>query len=244
MTYAEQLLELAHLLATPDGEDHLRGFLAADSRAAQVKLFVDGNLEKRRDKLRRELDFVAEAYPDFDSRIIEYIESTFLLPYDTGTSDGDRMLNWLKERRPSAAQHDYIACQQARNQIEQFARGDRLGYVRFQERYSLVDQLSSELEINEALTLYLNPIRCWARFTSSELLDGAANPPANVLFFAVAGEIGTVVLELEGQALLNEIDEFGPCTVREWAALSQSANLDELTDFSRELMQMGLLALG
>jgi hypothetical protein len=155
------------------------------------------------------------------------------------------MLEWLVENCPlTPRQRDYVACQQARHEIEELARSRRLQHVRFQEMRSLVNRWLDELESNDRLQVFLNPVRVWARFETDELLDDDAALPADVLFFADGGEVATAVLELEGQALVNLLADLNPCTLAQWAQLTPIADRGELAELCRELSAMGLVAIG
>ena len=242
--YREQLARLARAMSSPQW-DEVEHKLSADSDATGVQLFVEGNLEKRCDKLASQLEFVAGAFDDFPQLVQAYVDSAPSPAYDTALSDGERMLGWLQNtRRLTAAQADYISCQQARHAVEERARDHRLAHVRFQERYSLVEKWLADFDAASPLRLYLNPIRTWTKFISPALLDESANPPAHVLFFAHNGEISSAVLELEGQALINELADYQPCTLAEWAAVSSAGDAAELTEMVRDLATMGLVALG
>ncbi len=244
-TYRDQLVRMVQALVKPNNEVAVASDLANPSTVDQVKMFVDGNLEKRFEKLQKQLEFVAESFEDFDELLVKYISDVPSASYDSGTSDGDRMLQWLsRTQSPTPEQLDHIACQHARHAVEDQARRNRLKHVRFQELRSMNEQSLAELETNEQLRVYLNPIRTWARFITEELLDEDSQPPANVLFFANGNEVSTAVLELEGQALINELADYSPCTLGEWAALSQLADRDELADLCRDLADMGLVAFG
>lgn len=244
-TYREQLARLVQHMTVPHRQEAVAGDLAAGSDASRVKMFVEGNLEKRLEKLESQLEFVAEAFDDFESLIIRYMRDCRLAAYDTGTSDGERMLTWLAETQTlTPEQLDYVACQRARHAVEQLARKNRLRHVGFQDLYTLAERTSQELGCNERLRVYLNPIRKWSRFVTGILLDDEATLPADVLFFPVGEEVSTAVLELEGQVLINELTDFQPCTLAEWAALSQQAGTDELIETCRDLSAMGLVAFG
>jgi hypothetical protein len=244
-TYKQQLIRLVQAMSMANKEAAVSRDLSPHSAPSRVKMFVDGNLEKRLEKLQKQLEFVADAFDDFDELIVHYIRALPLAAYDSGTSDGERMLVWLSEiRRLAPEQQDAVACQRARHAIENLARKNRLKHVRFHERYSLVSRWLGELETNQDLQIHLNPIRTWTRFVSAALLDDDTPPPANVLFFAVGSEVSTAVLELEGQALINELADYEPCTLSQWAALTQLADRDELVSLSRDLADMGLVAFG
>ncbi len=244
-TYRGQIMRLVDLMSQANREVELADNLSPDSDPSRVKMFVDGNLEKRLEKLRNQLDFLAERFEEFDDLIIAYIRHSRSIAFDSAVSDGDRMLDWLESTRPiSDVQRDYIACQRARHAVENEARTHRMKHVRYQELSSLTSRLLEELGANERLRIYLNPVRTWSRFHTGTLLDDGANPPADVLFFAAAGEIATAVLELEGQALVNELVDYEPCTLDEWSALTMQVGRDELLETCRDLAEMGLIALG
>ena len=243
-TYHRRLTRLARSLATAKS-DAIRNELTPDSAPPLVKVFVDGNLDKRCDKLLSQLEFVADAFPHFERLVMEYILCVPLAAYDSGTSDGERMLQWLLENKSlTPPQRDYVVCQQARHQIEELARRNRLALVRFQELRSNSDRLVPRLRSQDGVQIFVNPIRTWTRFHTTELLDGEAPAPADVLLFAVDGEIGTAFLELEGRALFNELVDYQPISLGQWAALSQLADRDELAELSCDLSAMGLVALG
>ena len=242
--YRDQLARLARAMASTQW-DEVTHKLSADSDATGVQLFVEGNWEKRCDKLANQLEFVAAAFDDFPQLIQAYVDTAPSPAYDTSLSDGERMLVWLRNtRRLTAEQADRIACQQARHAVEERAREQRLAHVRFQERYSLVEKWLANFDAASPLRLYLNPIRTWTKFISPALLDESASPPAHVLFFACGGEISSAVLELEGQALVNELADYQPCTLAEWAAVSSAGDTAALTAMVRDLATMGLVALG
>ena len=71
-----------------------------------------------------------------------------------------------------------------------------------------------------------------------------AQPPAAMLFFPHEGTIRSAVLETEGRALIDELAQFEPCTVAEWAGVSSTADRDELVETVRDLAQMGLISFG
>jgi hypothetical protein len=208
-------------------------------------MFVDGNLDKRLDKLARQLEFVEPQFAEFESLLIDYIRAKPLMALDDGIQDADRMLVWLMAHRElTAEQRDYIVCQRARHAIEELARRHRLDYVRFHERFSLVDQLLARLESDPSLRIHLNPIRRWTRFTTSALLEETTPPPASVLFFGSQGAVASAVLELEGQTLINELADLQPCTLDEWAALTQLVDRQRLVEFCHDLARMGLICFG
>ncbi len=244
-TYRRQLARLVSAMSLPNREAGVNEDLNKPSTPERVKMFVDGNLDKRFEKLQIQLKFVAEGFDGFDDLIVEFLRARPLASYDTAASDGERMLVWLAETKSlTLEQLDHVACQRARHAVEELARKHRLPHVRFQELASLAEVYRDQLATDERLKIHLNPVRTWARFVSPALLEDETAPPANVLFFPVREEIATAVLELEGQALVNELADFQPCTLAEWSALSVQADRDELLELSRDLAAMGLVAFG
>lgn len=219
--------------------------LAPGSSPIGLKLFAEGNLKKRRGKLRAQLESVAEAFDDLEDLVSAYVRSVPPVAYDVTVSDGERFLSWLERTGElTPRQRDYVACQQARLTVEAAARADRSGHRRFQELWSLTPQLAAKLDTAPSLRAHLNPVRAWSRFTTTALLDDDANLPADVLFFAAGEEIRTAVLDSHGRALIEELASCGPRTLDEWAARSRHADLRELVDLCRDLTEMGLVAFG
>ena len=244
-TYRGQIMRLVDAMTRPNHQLDVADDLVAGSNLSRVKMFVDGNLEKRFDKLQVQLESVADVFEDFESLIIEYVRDNKSAAFDNVTSDAERMLVWLAQTQsPSAEQLDMIACQRARHEVENVGRKNRLKHIRFQELIGLTEQFLPELETNAQLRIHLNPIRSWSRFHTTALLDDESTTPADVLFFAVGAEIHTAVLELEGQALINELADFQPCTLDEWVALTMQSDRHEIMDTCRDLAEMGLVAFG
>ena len=247
-TYREQLARLVRTMTTANREADVVGDLAGASSAAQVKIFVEGNLEKRLDKLQVQLSFVADAFEDFDELLIAYMRVNPPVAYDSALSDGERMLAWLvdsSEVELSPVQRDYLACQRARHAVERKAELQRAKHVHFQDLRSLAEAALSQLAVGADLRVYLNPIRAWGRFETAALLDDQSDRlPCDVLFFADGEEIASAVFELEGQALLNQLADNEPCTLDEWNRISYLAEREELTELCRDFSQMGLIAFG
>lgn len=247
-TYREQLARLARSLAHARDEDVLND-LASGTPLSRVTMFTAGNLDKRFEKIRKQVEFVGDAFDDLDGLIDEFITSTALLAYDTGVSDGEQFLQWLeRSQHPGAEQRDYITCQRARHAVEEIARRDRLGHIHYQELLSLADQLAAELDFNRALRVHLNPIHAWSQFETRVLLDNSAETPAVVLFYAVKDDVRTALLEPDGIERVRELGKRGECTLDQWRHRIRSrcecdATRAELAGFCRELTMLGLVAL-
>lgn len=247
-TYREQLTRLARSLAQARNEDVLDD-LAAGMALSRVKMFTDGNLDKRFEKIQKQAEFVAGAFDDLDELIETFISSTAPAAYDTGVSDGEAFLQWVEQScHPTAEQRDYIACQRARHAVEDVGRRNRLAHVRFQELLSMAEELAAELHSNRSLRIHLNPIRVWSQFETNALLDESADVPAAVLFYAVQKDIRTALLESVGIRRVDELCSRGTCTLDEWVSVQQESGehatsaRDELADFCRELAEIGLVA--
>lgn len=247
-TYRERITRLAQSLAGAHHAEVLDD-LATGSSAALVKMFTDGNVDKRFEKLRRQVEFLEPAFADFDRLLMSFIRAVPLQAYDTGASDGERFLQWVEQtENPLPEQRDYIACQRGRHAVEALARANRLAHVRFQELLSMSFALANELETNRKLKLCLNPIRVWSRFETTELLDESATAPAEVVFFPVGGDIHTAILETDGLERVRELSSLGPSTLDEWQRLLEpfvgleNVGRQQLIAISRDLAEIGLLA--
>jgi hypothetical protein len=246
-TYREQLSRLARSLVMGHNAD-VYDDLAAGSTPARVRSFTDGNLDRRFERLARQVEPLSQAFRDLADLILCYIRTIPQAACDSSASDGERFLDWLERTQsPLPEQRDYITCQRARHAVEAAARANRLGHVRFQELSSLADALAGELELNRSLEIRLNPIRVWATFETAELLDESAVAPATVVFFPVGAEIHTVVLEGDGLERVRELAGFGPVTLDEWLRMLEpfagfeGVRRRDLIAFCRDLAELGLV---
>lgn len=242
--YRDQIQRCAQTMALGYVED-VRPYLASGERIEHVKLFTDGNLDKRIDKVLDQVAMLKPAFARLDDLVSEYILEVPLIAYDTGCSDGDRFLRWLgltQETTPE--QQDYIACQLARHEVEHIARKNRLGHVRFQELRSLTDRLKADLGTNPKLRVHLNPIRTWTTFQTTVLLDEDVTNPADVLFFACGNQIRTSAFEAAGQYFVETVAAHGPLTLLDWKRLDRSLCRSEVIEFCLDAAEMGLVAFG
>lgn len=242
--YRDQIQRCAQTMALGHVED-VRPFLANGTTVEQVKLFTDGNLDKRFEKVLDQVELLKAAFDNLDDLVDEYILEVPLAAYDTGCSDGDRFLRWLKLTHVTTPeQQDHITCQLARHEVEHVARKNRLGHVRFQELRSMTDRLTDELLTNPKLRVHLNPIRTWATFQTNVLLDEGATAPADVLFFANGQQIRTSVFEDTGKELVETLASHGPLTLTDWKRLDRSTSRSDLIEFCLDAAEMGLVAFG
>ena len=243
MAYRDELRRWVPALAGFQATTGVCDALAPGSSPLGLKLFAEGNLSKRREALRAQLEFVAEAFDDLEDLVSAYVRSVPPVAYDVTASDGERFLSWLERTGElTPRQRDYVACQQARLAVEAAARADRRSHLRFQELWSLLPPLAAEWDVPPGVRASLNPIRAWSRFTTTALLDDDATLPADVLFFAAGEEIRTAVLDPHGRELIEELASRGPCTLDDWAGRSRYADREELVTLCRDLAEMGLVA--
>jgi hypothetical protein len=240
--YAADLARWARALAIGDANEVFSA-LAEGSAPWQVEEFIDSNREKRCQLLEAMLEPIAAAFDDLEGLLHDYLHEAPMPADATGSQDADDFLAWLeREGRPTPEQRDHIACQRARFAVERAARRNRTAHLRFQEMWSVAGRLAADLGDNPGLHLHLNPLRARARFRTAALLGGAAQPPANVVFFAVRDAVSTALLGPEGEEMLRALERCSPCVLGEWAALCPEAGVEELIAVGRDLASMGLVA--
>jgi hypothetical protein len=254
--YRDQIIRCARALAVAKN-DAVEDSLAAGMRPLLVKLFTDGNLDKRCQKLQDQTGRVAEVFDaaEFEERIVRYVRTVPLAAYDTGDSDGERFLQWVLETADvSAVQRDVIACEQGRYAVEAIARGNRMGHVHFQELWSLSERLSlgaafatpnldSPAPHSGPPRLHLNPIHAWGRFETNELLDAEDAVPATVMFFPVGKEVRTAVLEPDAMDIVRVLESSGPVCFDELRRRLPSVDADGLAAVCGDLADIGLAAI-
>ncbi len=243
-TYRDQIQRCAQTMALGYVED-VRPFLAHGEKIEHVKLFTDGNLDKRIDKVLDQVELLKPVFEQLENLVSEYILEVPLAAYDSGCSDGDRFLRWLSLTQVATPeQQDYITCQLARHEVEHIARKNRLGHVRFQELRSLTERLKEELGTNPKLRVHLNPIRTWTTFQTTVLLDEGATTPADVMFFACRNQIRTSAFEETGRYFVEALASHGPLTLQDWKRLDRSVSRGELMEFCLDAAEMGFVAFG
>ena len=174
------------------------------------------NLQKRFDKLYKQLEVVSAAFDSFEDLVVEYVRKSHMEPLASTTTDGQHMLCWLTTNRQLPPRHE----------VELLARSKRFEYVQFHNL-----NRSSGRRIATDAHIHLNPIRSWTRFLTSELLEDDVEPPVDVVFFPDQGQIATAAMDAAGHELFDYLDRTQPCTVREWAEAAGSQN-DNLVVFT------------
>ncbi|MBL8848431.1 MAG: hypothetical protein JNG89_02055 [Planctomycetaceae bacterium] len=242
--YREQLRHYAQTMAVGDNRAASAGLLAGHS-PSRVAMFTDGNLYKRYEKLQSACEVLADGLDELNDYIKEYIKIVPLSAYDTNTTDGERFLIWLDEKKDlTDEQRDYVRCQRGRHAIEFVALKQRLAHIRFQELLSMNDRLLPELETNPRLAIHLNPIHVWSRFETGALLDDADGGGATVMFFPVGEDIRTAVIEGDCESLIHLLEQQGVMRLKDLRKLYPHDSQSELPGLIRDLAEMGMVALG
>jgi len=92
--YREQIVRCAQALAVANNAP-VEKFVAGRSPAETLKMFTDGNLDKRFLKLQDHFEQMAPEFDGFDDLLERYVRSVPLAAYDTGSSASQRFLDWL-----------------------------------------------------------------------------------------------------------------------------------------------------
>lgn len=244
--YRKQLDKYAEALSIAQNEIVV-GELKEGNTADMLKLFTDGNLDKRFNKVKDQVEFVMDFFDEeeFEETIVKYVKTLPLLAYDTGISDGDRFLDWLPEQMElTEEQRDAIRCQQARHRIEDVAREHRMAHIHFQEQLTVADQLVEDFGNDDRLRIQVNPICVRTTFKTTALLDEDSEVPAIVQFYPVKSDIRTALLEDDGLELIDRLHELGPSSLEDLqAAMTFKLSREELRDLCLDLIEMKLATI-
>jgi len=214
--YASRLRQITHALAVGKN-DLIAGEISRRDSVEQVRMFTSGNLEKRFDKLKDQLELLEDEIPELETLIEDYVLNQPLQAYDTGTSDTSSFMKWLSGRQAlTPEQRDLTIVIRSRTAILEIGRRNRMAHVRFQELRSLVADLARELGENPSLRILLNPVCLWVAFESSLLLEDDAdgvNPGGEALFYAYENEVRTAVLEDAARTVMWTLGECQPCSL-------------------------------
>lgn len=233
----------------------------------QLKMFTDGNLDKRYMKLTDQTELLAELFEDLDAAIVEFVKTVPLAAYDTGISDGDRFLDWFtQDRRLTDEEFDAVTCEKCRCRVEEVARERRSQHVWFQQIRAAVEDAADDdvgaFDIGVARTsggiLRANPIQVEAVFHTRLFVDEETALPAKAVFFPVGAETRTAVIEPQADRLLQMVGS-NNFTVedieavwnadawnREFDATAESTEDEEefsVEQLCEELIEVGLLAI-
>ena len=144
------------------------------------------------------------------------------------------------------AHPEAVLAERARLKIEQLVeeRVDRVArFLELRHAMETANEVSRELPAESARLIYLNPANCWTRWETDIGLDDES-VSASVLFFMSGQELRGIRMRLEGQVLINELADYQPCTIAQWARLSALVGAPQLAVLVRHLAEMGLVAYG
>jgi hypothetical protein len=242
--YAEQIRRCAQALAIAKN-DQVTGELANGHTPEMLKMFTDGNLDKRCQKLIDECELLADQFEDLEEIIVEYVKTLPLTAYDTGCTDAERFLQHIESTRQlTPEQMDHITYQRGRYALEFQALEHRMEHVRFQELSGLAETFAPEWGSNPDLWILLNPLRAWATFQTHELLDEDDELPANVLFYPVRDEVRTAVLEEDGLAIVKFLESRNRARMDDTGWEETGLDREERIEICRDLADIGLAAFG
>ncbi len=242
--YADQIRLCAEALSLAKN-DQVAGDLAGGHTLERLKMFTDGNLEKRYDKLIDQFEFMMDEFDGLEDIVIEYVTSIPLSAYDTACTDGERFLKHLEATRElTPQQQDFVTCQRSRYALELLAIEHRLEHVRFQELAGMVETLAPEWGSNPKLWVHLNPLRVWATFQTTALLDEEDETPAAVVFYPVREDIRTALLEEDGVAITGFLENRRRARWDDpaWEEIGLSRAVR--VEICRDLAEIGLAAFG
>ncbi|MFW6171302.1 MAG: hypothetical protein ACODAD_12495 [Planctomycetota bacterium] len=92
--------------------------------------------------------------------------------------------------------------------------------------------------------LYLNPASQWVRLREKSIKAAHDELSSDILFFRLGQQrdIRGARMNLECQVLINELADYQPCTVVQWARCSSLADIQQLMLLVRHLGNMRLVA--
>ena len=88
----------------------------------------------------------------------------------------------------------------------------------------------------------MNPANCWIRWDVETGLVEDETFSGSALFFLDGNELRGIRMHLEGQVLVNELADYQPCTIAQWARLSALVDVPQLVALVRHLVGIGLVA--
>jgi len=137
---------------------------------------------------------------------------------------------------------EVVVAARARLRIEQAIARRAKRYRRFLElKRAMADR---PLSANAGGTgqLHLNPANCWIRWSTESDVAANSRLSGSALFFLDGSDLRGIRMGLEGQVLINELADYEPCTVAQWARLSALVDAPQLTQLARHLIDIGLVA--
>lgn len=152
--------------------------------------------------------------------------------------------NMVDTQDVSLEQQDLIALRQAHLAIQRRRQQSQSAVCRFRALCQRLPAGDPPMVLRgSAVRVHLNPLRAWCRLRTAKFLASDVSPPATVLLFAVENAFAARVFELEGQTLINELADYQPCTLDQWATLSALASRDQLVALCQDLHDSGLICV-
>lgn len=137
---------------------------------------------------------------------------------------------------------EVVVAERARLRIRQAIGQREERYRRFLELKRAMADRHLSLGMDGTSQLHLNPANCWIRWTTDDGPAEAESFSGSALFFLVGNDLRGIRMRLEGQVLINELADYEPCTVAQWAALSALVDHRQLSELVRHLVGVGLVA--
>lgn len=239
--YADQLVACTQAMVVADSAKVER-FLSPAEGPKYVKLFAEGNFEKRLEKLQNGVYLLFEAREDLESFVREYIKTVPLPAYATGITDGEQFLNWFEKRVDlTPVERDVISCHHLRHQVELAGRENRLAHVQFQ---SLREESADKaVVLDEADWLWLNPAVAWGVFETTHFLGEDVEVPSKVVSYAFNNEVRTSVVSEVGERVLRTVGQNRGISVRELEAEGICEEIDELKEALSDFIEIGLVSI-
>lgn len=144
------------------------------------------------------------------------------------------------------AHPEAVLAERARLRIEQLVatRAERVArYQELRRAMEAADEVARELPADSPRPIHLNPANCWTRW-DTQVSPNDETLSCSVLFFLDGKELRGIRMRLEGQVLINELADYQPCTLAQWARLSALVDASQLALLVRHLAEMGLVAYG
>ncbi|MDA0835120.1 MAG: hypothetical protein O2955_09515 [Planctomycetota bacterium] len=231
MSYSESRTVLPSLMTSHDSNS--------------VAFLTAGEDEHRCARLKDQLQLLGDHLTDVDLWIERFVQRVTAAEYDSGSSDAERFLEWLRQyRRLSVSENDAVCCQSARFAVATMVKLNPTRHLRFQELRTMSQEFKRDLNRLPKLWFVVNPIHVWTTLRSSAMLHDAEVLPAQVIFYPVQDEVCHAVVTSLGQQLLRHLSETGACRGDDLLAVCRDESPLDLLNVCRELMSLGLVSLG
>jgi hypothetical protein len=137
---------------------------------------------------------------------------------------------------------EVVVAERARLRIRQAIEQRAERYRRFLELKCAMANRPLSLGDDGTSQLHLNPANCWIRAATDSGPAADAALSGSALFFLDENDLRGIRMRLEGQVLINELADYEPCTVAQWARLSALVDAAQLTQLAQHLIRIGLVA--